>query len=243
MAIYRFRGIKYSTKYLLYFTCTRKVKHSYMRETINKILKTISTLLVAVMVILALLLVGPRAVGMQVFVVLSGSMEPTYQTGSVIYVKDVDPMTLTEGDPVTFRAAEDTIVTHRIIEVIPDDTDPNNQYFRTKGDANEVEDGGVTACEYVVGKPVFTVPHLGYLAAYIQEPPGTYIAISAAAAMMLIVLLIDTFTEDKEAEAQKQAAKKAKNKRRKKADEDTSADELNMVTDSPIDESAEKNTL
>ena len=217
MAISRFRGIKYSTKYLLYFTCTRKVKHSYMRETINKILKTISTLLVAVMVILALLLVGPRAVGMQVFVVLSGSMEPTYQTGSVIYVKDVDPMTLTEGDPVTFRAAEDTIVTHRIIEVIPDDTDPNNQYFRTKGDANEVEDGGLTACQYVVGKPVFTVPQLGYLAAYIQEPPGTYIAISAAAAMMLVVLLIDSFTEDKEAAARKEEEKKAKKLAKKQA--------------------------
>ena len=188
-----------------------------MRENINKILKTISTLLVAVMVILALLLVGPRAAGMQVFVVLSGSMEPTYQTGSIIYVKDVDPMTLKEGDPVTFRAAEDTIVTHRIIEVIPDEENPNNQYFRTKGDANEVEDGGVTACDYIVGKPVFTVPQLGYLAAYIQEPPGMYVAISAAAGMMLLVLLIDSFTEDKEAAARKEEEKKAKKLAKKQA--------------------------
>ena len=188
-----------------------------MRENINKILKTISTLLVAVMVILALLLVGPRAVGMQVFVVLSGSMEPTYQTGSVIYVKEIDPMTLKEGDPVTFRAAEDTIVTHRIIEVIPDDENPNNKYFRTKGDANEVEDGGVTACDYIVGKPVFTVPQLGYLAAYIQEPPGMYIAVSVAAAMMLMVLLIDSFTEDKEAAARVEAENKAKKEAKKQA--------------------------
>lgn len=196
-------------------------------KKVKKICNVISTLLVATIVILALLLVGPRAAGMQVFVVLSGSMEPTYQTGSVIYVKDVDPMTLQEGDPVTFRAAEDTIVTHRIIEVIPDDTNANNQYFRTKGDANEVEDGGLTSCEYVVGKPVFTVPQLGYLAAYIQEPPGMYIAISVAAAMMLIVLLLDTLTEDKEAEAQKQAAKKAKKeakKRKKKGEDDSTVD-------------------
>lgn len=178
-----------------------------------------TTILVAIVVLLAILLVGPRLVGMQVFVVLSGSMEPTYQTGSVIYVKDVDPMTLTEGDPVTFRAAEDTIVTHRIIEVIPDDTDPNNQYFRTKGDANEVEDGGVTACDYIVGKPVFTIPQLGYLAAYIQEPPGMYVAISAAAGMMLLVLLIDSFTEDKEASARKEEEKKAKKVAKKQAKE------------------------
>ena len=42
--------------------------------------------------VLALLLVGVRLFGMQVFTVLSGSMEPTYQTGSLIYVKDVDYM-------------------------------------------------------------------------------------------------------------------------------------------------------
>ena len=190
-----------------------------MRQNVNNVLKAISTMLVAVMVILALLLVGPRAAGMQVFVVLSGSMEPTYQTGSIIYVKDVDPMTLKEGDPVTFRAAEDTIVTHRIIEVIPDEENPNNQYFRTKGDANEVEDGGVTACDYIVGKPVFTVPQLGYLAAYIQEPPGMYVAISAAAGMMLLVLLIDSFTEDKEAAARKEEEKKAKKLAKKQAKE------------------------
>ena len=213
-----------------------------MKETLVKISKLISTALVAVMVILALLLVGPRAAGMQVFVVLSGSMEPTYQTGSVIYVKDVDPMTLKEGDPVTFRVSEDTIVTHRIIEVIPDDENPNNQYFRTKGDANEVEDGGITACEYVVGKPVFTVPQLGYLAAYIQEPPGTYIAISVAAGMMLVVLLIDSFTEDKEAEAKK----KEKKKRRKRSDEDSTVDDSDtkeMIADVSGDESAEEKTL
>ena len=33
------------------------------------------------MVILALLLAGPRVAGMQVYSVLSGSMEPTYHTG------------------------------------------------------------------------------------------------------------------------------------------------------------------
>jgi signal peptidase len=190
-----------------------------MGKAILKACNTMTTILVAIVVLLAILLVGPRAVGMQVFVVLSGSMEPTYHTGSIIYVKDVDPMTLQEGDPVTFRAAEDTIVTHRIIEVIPDEENPNNRYFRTKGDANEVEDGGVTACDYIVGKPVFTVPQLGYLAAYIQEPPGIYVAISAAAGMMLLVLLIDSFTEDKEAAARKEEEKKAKKLAKKQAKE------------------------
>ena len=89
----------------------------------------------------------------------------------------------------------------------------------------------MTSCEYVVGKPIFTVPQLGYLAAYIQEPPGTYIAISAAAGMMLVVLLLDTFTEDKEAAARKEAEKKARKAAKKNKRKE---DVVN-----PIDESAE----
>ncbi|MBC8534260.1 S26 family signal peptidase [Yeguia hominis] len=53
--------------------------------------------MVALVVLLAILLVGARVVGLQVFRVLSGSMEPTYHTGSILYVKKVDPFTIKEG--------------------------------------------------------------------------------------------------------------------------------------------------
>ena len=60
-----------------------------------KALKTlwnaVTTVLVSLVVILAILLVGVRVVGLTPYVVLSGSMEPTYHTGSLIYVKKVDP--------------------------------------------------------------------------------------------------------------------------------------------------------
>lgn len=61
-----------------------------MSKTVKKIWNTVTSVLVAVVVILALLLVGARVVGLQVFTVLSGSMEPTYHVGSLIYVKKVD---------------------------------------------------------------------------------------------------------------------------------------------------------
>ena len=60
-------------------------------QTARKIWNIVSTIIVALVVLLAVLLVGVRLVGIQVFTVLSGSMEPTYHTGSVIYVKKVDP--------------------------------------------------------------------------------------------------------------------------------------------------------
>ena len=72
-----------------------------MNRSLKKIRNAISSILVAPVVILALL-VGARIVGLQVFTVLSGSMEPTYHTGSLIYVKKVDPYTIKEGQPITF---------------------------------------------------------------------------------------------------------------------------------------------
>ena len=72
-----------------------------MNRSLKKIWNVISSILVAPVVILALLM-GARIVGLQVFTVLSGSMEPTYHTGSLIYVKKVDPYTIKEGQPITF---------------------------------------------------------------------------------------------------------------------------------------------
>ena len=88
-----------------------------MNKSLKKIWNVLSSILVALVVILALLLVGARIVGLQVFTVLSGSMEPTYHTGSLIYVKKIDPYTIKEGQPITFMLDENTVATHRVVGV------------------------------------------------------------------------------------------------------------------------------
>ena len=165
-------------------------------RSVKRIWNGVTTILVAIVVILALLLVGVRLVGMQVFTVLSGSMEPTYHVGALIYVKKVDPMELEAGDVITFMLDEDTVATHRVVEVVPDEEDPSVIRFRTKGDANDNVDGGLVHYKNVLGTPVFTIPMLGYLASYIQNPPGTYVAISAGAVLLLLVFLQDLFTQE-----------------------------------------------
>ena len=122
----------------------RKERRSYievMSKTVKRIWNWFTTVLVAVVVILALLLVGARLIGLQVFTVLSGSMEPTYHVGSLIYVKSVDYKELKAGDPITYMISQDTVVTHRIIEVLVDEGDPNTIRYFTQGDANAVADG------------------------------------------------------------------------------------------------------
>lgn len=177
-----------------------------MSGPIKKIWNVVSSILVALVVLLALLLVGARVVGLQAFVVLSGSMEPTYRTGSLIYVKKVDPYTIQEGQPITFMMNETTVATHRVVGIVPDEEDPTVIRFRTKGDANDAEDGGLVHYKNVIGRPVFSIPYLGYVADYIQHPPGRYVAISAGAVLLLLVFLPDVFSEDpdkkKKAEAE-----------------------------------------
>ena len=164
-----------------------------MRKTIKRIWNWISSILVAAVVLLAVALVGVRIVGLQPYVVLSGSMEPTYSVGSLIYVKSTDYKQLKVGDPITFLVSEDTVATHRIIEVLPDEDDPNTIRYFTQGDANDAPDGSSVHYKNIIGKPVFSIPYLGYVSNYIQAPPGKFVAISGCALLMLLVFLPDIF--------------------------------------------------
>ena len=207
-----------------------------MNKSLKKIWNTVSTILVALVVILALLLVGARVIGLQVFTVLSGSMEPTYHTGSLIYVKKVDPYTIEEGQPITFMLDEDTIATHRVVGIVPDEEDPTVIRFRTKGDANDAEDGSLVHYKNVIGTPIFSIPYLGYIADYIQHPPGMYIAISAGAVLLLLVFLPDVFADDGKDEKKPRREKKTQAvppapEAPREEPEETLADEIRRKTD------------
>ncbi|MBR6801107.1 MAG: signal peptidase I [Eubacteriaceae bacterium] len=175
-------------------------------EILKKIFNGFTTILVLLVVILAMLLAGVRVFGIDIYTVLSGSMEPTYQTGSVIYVKDVDdPYSLTEGDIITFAiSGGDTLATHRIIEVVNEN---GTVAYRTKGDANDMADGSLVSPENIIGKPIFTVPKLGYLISYMQTKPGRLFAIAGGALILLLVILPDIIFEDEDKKKEKKKAR------------------------------------
>ena len=150
-----------------------------------------STVIVAIVLLFAIVLVGFKIFGFQIYTVMSGSMEPTYHVGSLIYVKSVDTEKLAEGDVITFMADEDTVVTHRV-DAIVHETDKDGVEtlkFRTKGDANDVADAKLVHYKNVLGQPVFSIPLLGYLAFYIQRPPGIYIALVVGTLLIASVFL------------------------------------------------------
>ena len=168
-----------------------------MKTTIKKIGNVVTTVLVVAVVLLAIALAGVRLFGLQVYTVLSGSMEPAYHVGALLYDKKVDPAQLRPGDVITSMLDEETIVTHRIVEVVPDEEDPSVIRFRTKGDANAAEDGSLVHYKNVLGTPVFTIPKLGYFANFVQQPPGLYVAIAFGAVLVLLAFLPDLLGDDK----------------------------------------------
>ena len=157
----------------------------------KKIFERILTVVMVLIIAFAFLFVGVRIFGLTPYTVLSGSMEPTYHVGSLIYVKDVDPEDLEVGDPITYTISKNTVVTHRIVEIIYDENDPSKISFKTKGDNNEDPDGEPVPAENILGKPVFSIPLLGYVIFYIQRPPWNAIAIG-----LLIILLGLAFLPD-----------------------------------------------
>lgn len=140
----------------------------------------------AVAVAAATLLVGPKALGWQGVIVLTGSMEPALQTGGVAFVDPVKPEDVGVGDILTFtRPNSDQQVTHRVIEVVGTTTGPR---FRTKGDANDAPDGWVVTGEQVVGKVRLALPHLGGFAELVV---GNRRALGLAMAVPALYLIVD----------------------------------------------------
>ena len=125
-------------------------------------------------------------------------------------MRKADVTELKEGVPVTYRMESGVVVTHRIIEVIVDDDDPTSVSYRTQGDANETHDGDPIHINQVIGTPVFTVPLLGFVAYFVQNPPGCYITIIILALLVIFAFLPDLFLKDtvKEEKAELEKMKK-----------------------------------
>jgi signal peptidase len=145
-----------------------------------------------------LLYAVPGAVGAEdALVVLSGSMEPEIQTGSVAYIYPVNPSSLERGDVITYRSGEDPatgqpqLTTHRIIEVVSDEP----PQFRTKGDNNEDPDPSTVSGDEVVGRYVFSVPFLGYLLSWAGTTQAFVVLVVLPASVLIVNELLNILSE------------------------------------------------
>ncbi|GIN85583.1 S26 family signal peptidase [Heyndrickxia sporothermodurans] len=131
----------------------------------------------------------PQFLGYQLKIVLSGSMEPGIKTGSIIAVKPaVDKTRYKIGDVITFKADENTIVTHRIVEVTKS---AKEVMYRTKGDNNKTADLNPVLAQNVIAKYTgFTVPYIGYFIHYSQTKNGSALLLILPGLLLLVYSII-----------------------------------------------------
>ena len=156
----------------------------------------LGSVVVGVVAICAIVLVGLRIAGFKTFTVMSGSMEPEYPVGALIYVKPVDYQSLRVGDTISYVADDSkTIVTHRIAEIEVDESDVSVWRFKTKGDANSAADAKLVHYKNVLGIPIITLPFIGYFVRNIQQPPGIYITLVVGTLLLAWTFLPGTLEE------------------------------------------------
>ena len=102
---------------------------------------------------------APKLFGINDFIVLSGSMEPTIQTGSMAYINTKDKDLKTD-DIATYKLfgvdGNYEYVTHRVVGF-----DSEGSYI-FKGDVNEVVDANPVQKNRIEGKYMFSIPELGF---------------------------------------------------------------------------------
>jgi signal peptidase len=130
----------------------------------------------------------PSVFGYQSLTVVSGSMEPTLGTGSVVIDKVISPAEARPGDIVTFQdPVRPRQLTHRLQKVrVEGDT----FYMVTLGDANDAPERWTVPRDGQIGRVVAHLPKLGYARAAL----GTRYARLGALGLVLAlgaVLLVD----------------------------------------------------
>ncbi|GIO26449.1 signal peptidase I SipW [Ornithinibacillus bavariensis] len=130
----------------------------------------------------------PQIFGYQLKTVLSGSMEPGIQTGSIIAVKPGGDMTrFKENDVITYKESNGKLITHRIIEVIHSG---DKVLYRTKGDNNNTADINPILSENVVAEYTgITIPFAGYFTNFAQSKNGAFLLLIPGIVIFLFSII------------------------------------------------------
>lgn len=109
--------------------------------------------------VVLLILVSTGQLGFRLYVISSRSMEPVLKIGDIVVACSICG-DIREGDIVAYVSKIGVIV-HRVVEV-----NREYSYLITKGDRNIDIDPDPVSMENVLGKVVYTIPLIGYIAIY-----------------------------------------------------------------------------
>ncbi len=146
-----------------------------MFKKVTSIIYILTITLVVVIAIATILTVTKAPGGIRLFVVQSGSMEPTIKTGSVVIISPRD--NYQKDDIITYFAdpsktnlrTPNSTVTHRIVDI---KTEKESTLFQTRGDSNNSPDKDPVSPKSVLGKVVLSIPYVGRIIAFTKTQVG-----------------------------------------------------------------------
>lgn len=135
---------------------------------------------------------APKLFGYQLLGVLTGSMSPAIDAGSLILVRETDPGEIDVGEIITYRGStvNSPLTTHRVIRI---EKDAQGLTFITKGDQNNIADANPISSDRVLGVVERDIPYLGFFFAYAQSRQGLLLFVILPALMVIAYALMNIF--------------------------------------------------
>lgn len=153
---------------------------------IMKIFKLIINLLLVVILLTGIGCITMLVIGIQPYVVVSGSMEPEIPTGSLCFVdKRVTFNQVSTGMIIAFYDNSGTMITHRVSRM-------NKNGVITKGDANKVEDPGYVTASNYVGRNVHHIEKVGTFIEKVRSGSGKIIVIVSVIIILVLGVVVNS---------------------------------------------------
>lgn len=125
-----------------------------VKETDVKVVKNAVSPTAIITCIFGLISLSLILAGLRPFILVSESMEPIYKKGSLCWVNTrTDYSSLNVGDVIVYRSPANTLVLHRIVEIIPED---NSLSVVMQGDANNTKQAIDLSNINLVGRSALT---------------------------------------------------------------------------------------
>lgn len=153
--------------------------------------------------------------GYKAFIVLTDSMSATdFNAGDLIFVKEVDPSTLKEGDIITFQSTNDEsygkIISHKIVSLTKDENGIPG--FVTRGTSNNKDDDKIVTYQFVIGKYTGRkIVGVGEFMIFLKSTKGLVVCIFVPFGLLLlsqVYNVVQNFRKYKKAEQEELQAEK-----------------------------------
>ena len=165
------------------------------RRRSARIAGALGNLAVVGLMLLAVAYVLPSLLGFQRYIITGGSMQGTYDKGSVVFEKVVPTAQLRVGDVITYippaSSGVTNLVTHRIVSA---QQGPKGIVYRTKGDANPSIDPWTFTLDRAEQAVVeFNVPQIGWALLYLADPSHRKLIVGVPAGAIALVSILEAF--------------------------------------------------